>query len=125
MRASLRQLVRARAGNRCKYCRIEQESEPLSFHVEHVIAEQHEGTDDENNLALACHHCNLLKGPNLAALDPRTGALVRLFNPRLDKWDQHFAECAGEVSGLTDIGRATVKLLKMNEDGRLELRAKQ
>jgi hypothetical protein len=30
------------------------------------------GSDDPDNLALACHHCNLHKGPNLAGVDPRT-----------------------------------------------------
>jgi hypothetical protein len=33
---------------------------------------------------------NAHKGPNLSGLDPESGALVRLFNPRQDWWDEHF-----------------------------------
>ena len=91
--------------------------------MEHITARQHGGGDVPENLALACHHCNLHKGPNLSGLDPQTGELTRLFNPRLDDWNEHFAARGGEVIGLSTIGRTTVILLKMNEDGRLQLRA--
>jgi HNH endonuclease len=123
MDARLRQLVRQRADSRCEYCGLIQEQEPLPFHIEHIVPRQHGGTDQEGNLALACHHCNLHKGPNLAGLDPQTGGLTPLFHPRRDKWQDHFARRAGEISGLTAVGRATVRLLKMNENGRIELRA--
>ena len=82
MEESLRRYVRSRAGDRCEYCRLRQEHETLTpFHVEHVIAAQHGGTDDDDNLALACAWCNLIKGPNIASLDPATGSLARLFIP--------------------------------------------
>lgn len=123
MDARLRQFVRQRADNRCEYCGLEQEKEPLTFHVEHVIPRQHGGADTADNLALACHHCNLHKGPNLTGLDPQTGELIRLFHPRSDRWDEHFAERENEIVGLTVVGRATVRLLNMNDDGRMELRA--
>ena len=111
MEAALRQLVRQRAANRCEYCQLPQQSEPLIFHVEHVIAMQHGGTDVPENLALACHQCNLHKGPNLSGLDPETGQLTRLFNPRLDQWSEHFTQQDGKVIGLTAVGRTTVRLL--------------
>ena len=123
MDARLRQLVGQRAANRCEYCGLTQDQELLPFHVEHVIPRQHGGTDTPDNLALACHHCNLHKGPNLSGLDPQTGELTRLFHPRLDDWADHFARHGGEISGQTPVGRTTVQLLKMNEDGRLELRS--
>lgn len=122
MDASLRQLVRRRANDRCEYCGLLQAKEPLTFHVEHIIARQHHGPTVQENLALACHQCNSYKGPNLTAIDPGTGQLTRLFNPRSDKWEAHFAEKDGRLIGLTAVGRATVRLLRMNEDGRLELR---
>jgi hypothetical protein len=53
-----------------------------SFHVEHVVANQHGGSDDLDNLCLSCHWCNLSKGPTLSSLVE--GKLTRLFNPRTD-----------------------------------------
>jgi hypothetical protein len=85
MDARLRQRVRQRAAGRCEYCGVREGLEPLAFHVEHITARQHEGKDTEENLALACQHCNLHKGSNLSALDPQTGDLTRLFHPRRRK----------------------------------------
>ena len=123
MDAALRQFVRRRADNHCEYCALPQEREPLRFHIEHILPRQHGGTDIPDNLALAGHHCNLRKGTNLSGLDPESGALTRLFHPRQDAWDDHFTLHDGEITGRTTIGRATMRLLKMNEGGRLELRA--
>ena len=121
MDARLRQLVRQRANNYCEYCGLSQDSEPLPFHIEHIIPRS-TGKDSAENLALACHHCNLHKGTNLSGLDPKTRKLTRLFHPRLDDWDEHFKNRDGEISGLSAIGRTTAALLRMNEDGRLQLR---
>jgi hypothetical protein len=122
MDARLRQFVRQRAKNYCEYCGLSQDSEPLPFHIEHIIPRQHRGKDSAENLALACHHCNLHKGTNLSGLDPKTEKLTRLFHPRLDDWGEHFKNRDGEIIGLSAIGRTTVNLLRMNEDGRLQLR---
>ena len=123
MDAKLRQLIRQRAKNSCEYCRLRQDQEPLPVHVEHIIPRQHGGKDTPENLTLACHHCNLHKGLNLSGLDPKTKKLTRLFHPRLDDWSDHFANRSGEITGLSVIGRTAVSLLRMNEDGRLPLRA--
>jgi hypothetical protein len=122
MNTRQRQFVRQRAKNCCEYCGLSQDFEPLPFHIEHIIPRQHGGKSSAENLALACHHCNLHKGTNLSGLDPKTEKLTRLFHPRLDDWDEHFANRDGEIIGLTAIGRTTANLLRMNEDGRLELR---
>jgi hypothetical protein len=85
------------------------------FHVDHVIAVKHGGPTILDNLALACLHCNLHKGTDIASLDPATGALTPLFNPRTDSWSDHFA-CSGPlVVGRTAVGRATVRLLQLND----------
>jgi 5-methylcytosine-specific restriction endonuclease McrA len=122
MDARLRQFVRQRAKNCCEYCGLPQDSEPLSFHIEHIIPRQHGGRDSAENLALACHHCNLHKGTDLSGLDSKTGKLTRLFHPRLDDWSEYFTNRNGEIIGLSAIGRTTANLLRMNEDGRLQLR---
>lgn len=116
-----RQIVRNRAMDRCEYCHLAQTSFPLvTFHVEHVIARQHGGSDETDNLCLSCHWCNLFKGPNLSSLV--NAELTRLFNPRTDDWHDHFAVADGFISGTSPIGVATASLLNMNDADRVKLR---
>jgi hypothetical protein len=123
MDGRLRQFVRERASNRREYCGLPQAAEPFfAYHIEHVIARQHGGNDAPENLALAYYHCNARKGPNLSALDPESGALVRLFDPRRDSWEEHFERNGVVIFGRTAIGWATVALLKMNAADRRRLR---
>lgn len=90
--------------------------------MEHIVARQHGGADDPAGLALACDRCNAFKGPNLTSIDPDTGAIVLLFNPRVDIWENHFELREGHVCGTTPAGRATVRLLNMNAPRRVDLR---
>ena len=123
MDESVRHLVRERAGDRCEYCRLPQRiGSAIRFHVEHVRPRQHGGTDQLENLALACPTCNWRKGPNLSAVDPETDGLSPLFNPRTDLWKDHFALVGVEIVGLTTTGRATVRLLRLNDPEHLEVR---
>ena len=123
MDAGTRRLVRERAGERCEYCRLPQSALPLArFHIEHVIARQHRGGDSPGNLALSCHHCNLHKGPNLSGVDPQDGRIGRLFNPREDRWEEHFETRGLLLLGLTSTGRITVSVLAMNSQAQLETR---
>ena len=92
------------------------------FHVEHIIAKQHLGTDNLSNLALACDRCNLFKGTNLSGIDPSTNQIVALYHPRNDSWEQHFQFHGSEIIGLSSTGRATVQLLQLNAKQRLRLR---
>ena len=122
MDQALRDFVRQRAADKCEYCLLEQRHSELRHHVEHVIARKHGGSDAPENLALACHRCNLHKGPNLAGVDPVTSEVARLFHPRVDPWDAHFRRAGGRIEGLTPTGRATVRVLGMNTARRVELR---
>lgn len=124
MDQATRRRVRERAAGRCEYCRLhESQAGFVAFHVEHVIARQHRGPDDGENLAFSCHRCNAHKGPNLAGYDPDTGEIVRLFHPRRDQWPEHFVFDGPWIRGLTTIGWTTVWVLQMNAEIRLELRA--
>jgi hypothetical protein len=124
MDPSPRDLVWDRAHHRCEYCLIHQDDEPFyRLHVEHVIARQHGGGDDPDNLALACHHDNEHKGPNLSGIDPETGKVVRLFNPRRQSWSRHFRFDGPMIVGRTQSGRATVAVLALNARERVALRA--
>ena len=119
---SLRDAVRRRARFRCEYCLLSEADAIVPFQVEHIIARQHGGLTILSNLAFACHHCNLYKGPNLTGIDPSTRKVVRLFNPRRMKWERHFRLVATEIMGRTPIGRATVAVLQMNHEDRIDLR---
>jgi 5-methylcytosine-specific restriction endonuclease McrA len=124
MDATIRNFVRDRAGNRCEYCGLPQSAIPyLTFPIDHIRAQQHGGSDDPSNLALACGHCNAHKGPNLSGIDPETDQTVELFNPRKDNWSEHFAVRGIYITGLTPKGRATVAVLAMNSSMQLATRA--
>ena len=123
MDAATRTIVRDRAEGRCEYCHLPELATPfIPFHVEHVIAQQHLGNDDPENLALACDRCNAFKGPNLSSVDTLSKAIVQLFHPRVDVWDEHFFMDDGIIIGRTAIGRATARLLTMNAPRRVQLR---
>lgn len=124
--ANTRQLVRNRADNQCEYCGIHQDVEAfVNFQIEHIIAIQHGGGDENENLALACSHCNLHKGPNLAGIDPVTNQIVPLFHPRRQSWTEDFEYVGAQIMGLTPCGRATVRVLAMNAQVRVELRQEE
>ena len=120
-----RELVRQRADRRCEYCHLPENAvQYLVYHVDHIVAKQHvdEVTDDPRSLAWACSECNYHKGPNLVSIDPQTQQQARLFNPRMDDWNAHFALNDGMVVGLTPSGRATARLLNMNAPRLVRLR---
>lgn len=123
MDAALIDFVRSRAGKICEYCHLPEQFSELRFHVEHITPRQHGGSDDAENLALACPDCNLVKEPNLTGVEPGTHRVVRLFHPRRDRWPDHFALDGALVVGKTPVGRTTVSLLRMNEGHRLRVRA--
>ena len=84
--------------------------------IEHITPRSKGGTDEENNLWLACHSCNLYKGDQTHGRDPLTGRRVRIFNPRQQKWKLHFrwSENGDLIIGQTTCGRATILALKLN-----------
>jgi hypothetical protein len=123
MDARTRQLVRERAGHRCEYCRLPDVADELPFHVDHIIARVHGGSDDFGNLSWSCTQCNLHKASNFASVDPNSGKPVSLFDPRNDHWDEHFAiELDSRIIGRTASGRATARLLDMNGSPQIDLR---
>jgi hypothetical protein len=112
--ASLLRLVTRRAIGRCEYCGLSQEGQEARFHIDHVVPQVRGGSTAEDNLALACVSCSLRKAARQHALDPQTGAEAAIFNPRVDRWAEHFRWDGVKIEGLTSTGRATVAALKMN-----------
>jgi hypothetical protein len=117
--AQLRRFVVERAQGVCEYCLIDEEDTFLGCQIEHIISEKHGGQTVESNLALACVFCNRFKGSDIAALVPGTSQLCRLFNPRTDRWSEHFRLEGTWILGLTDIGRATASVLGFNAPDRI------
>jgi hypothetical protein len=108
--------VASRAGHRCEYCHAPEAIFNLSFEVDHIIPVSRSGPAAAPNLALACRACNLAKSAYVAALHPESQAEVRFYHPRIDVWAEHFVvNSNGEIVGLSDIGRATVQSLKLND----------
>lgn len=118
-----RNYVRERAGNCCEYCRLSANDSPAPFHVDHIIPQKHDGTDDFDNLCFSCFKCNAHKSHDLTGFDPQTGEIARIFHPRKQQWEDHF-ELDDDmfILGKTAIGRTTAKVLRMNDEERVESR---
>src|SRR5436309_11270126 len=82
--------VEARAEGRCEYCRMHQALQGATFHVEHILPSSRGGATDLDNLAWSCPGCKLRKSDRIGALDPESGTPAPLFNPRTDRWSEHF-----------------------------------
>ncbi|MFP4438459.1 MAG: HNH endonuclease [Chloroflexaceae bacterium] len=108
--------VRALAAHRCGYCLSRQQFVLGLLEIEHIIPTARGGTDDEENLWLACRLCNMYKGAQTHARDPVTNRRIRLFNPRRQRWSRHFtwSEDGTRIIGRTICGRATVIALQLN-----------
>lgn len=122
--ATVRRTVIRRAAARCEYCRCPEEISPAAFCVEHIRPRSTGGGNQPANLALACAGCNGRKADRTTAPDPLGGVMVRLFNPRTDRWAGHFSwsEDGLDLVGLSPIGRATISALKLNRDNVRTLR---
>lgn len=116
---ALRNMVHERAGGRCEYCLYPEEMSFLAFEVEHIVAEKHRGATIVDNLALSCPYCNRFKGTDLGSLDPETGQLTSFFNPRTQRWADHFRLDGARIVPLTPEGRVTVAILQLNHPDRI------
>ena len=111
----LKELVVNRAKFRCEYCRLNAHYSYFPFHIEHIISVKHGGKTVASNLAFSCPLCNINKGSDIATFVDNPDELVRFFNPRTDKWHDHFyAEKTGFLVAKTPIGAATIKIFNFN-----------
>ena len=108
--------VAERAEYRCEYCRAPEQVFNFHFEIEHIVPSSLGGKDVRDNLALACTACNLFKSNVIEAFDETTNRVVRLFNPRLDAWLEHFHvnTASALIEGQTAIGRVTITALHIN-----------
>ncbi len=120
----LKTKLRKQAKNRCGYCLLPQSLNPTLLEIEHILPTAKGGTDNEENLWLACRLCNGYKATQTEAIDVETNRTTLLFNPRIQNWDEHFEWNNEYVVGKTNCGRATVQALKLNNDIILPVRKK-
>ena len=100
----VRRRVRKAARDRCGYCLSPQRyvrfahRRPVgtgsrdirltvmgALEIEHIIPRARGGRNDESNLWLSCSLCNRYKGTQTKGIDPVSGVVVALFNPRTQK----------------------------------------
>ena len=118
-----RRFVRDRAGGCCEYCRVALISGTVPFNIDHIIPLKHDGSDEVENLCLACYNCNAHKSHDLTGFDPATGEITRLYNPRTQVWAEHFSlQHDMRIVGLTPVGRTTIRVLQINLEERVESR---
>lgn len=122
--AALRRRVRARFCERCAYCQSSEALTVVTFEVEHIVPMSLDGLTEFDNLCLACPACNRHKSNLVTGLTDE-GLESRLFHPQRDRWHDHFDWSVNGtlIVGLTDIGKATKNLLRMNRPQLARVRA--
>ncbi|MCP4344534.1 MAG: HNH endonuclease [Desulfobacterales bacterium] len=122
--AEQRRVVTERAKKCCEYCLSQSKFATESFSVEHIIPRFFGGQTELENLALACQGCNGHKHVRIRGYDSVSGNEVNLYNPRIQKWNEHFRwnDDFTLIIGLTPEGRATLETLKLNREGLVNLR---
>lgn len=115
----IRDRVAERANYVCEYCLISSEDTFYGCEVEHIISRKHGGSSKPENLAYACTFCNRFKGTDLTSIDWATGEFIRFFNPRIDKWNEHFKLNKEKIEPISKIGEMTERILQFNIKERL------
>lgn len=121
---ALREIVAAQAKPRCGYYLTPEFITGAPLEVDHVIPEANGGPTVEDNLWLACTLCNQHKADREKARDPESGDEVTIFDPRHQVWREHFtwSEDGALITGLTAVGRATVRALARNRRSLVQAR---
>lgn len=117
--AELRRLVATRAERLCEYCLIAEEDTFYGCEVDHIISEKHGGPTEGNNLGYACVFCNQAKGSDVGSIHWESGQFVRFFNPRTDRWADHFVLAGSRIEGVTAVGAVTARILGFNSGERV------
>ncbi len=107
-----RKLVRERAKFLCEYCHSLEEASASLFSIDHIIPQSLSGSDESNNLALACQRCNGYRYNFTTGIDPETQEIIPVFNPRKQKWSADGLK----IIGVTPTGRATCNRLDLNDE---------
>lgn len=117
-----KEFIYNRANGICEYCHRKLHQGEI-WEAEHIKPSNIGGSNNPENLAVACTRCNKNKSSRTDNIDPITGLSVPLFNPRETNWETHFKQIQNAhtdtsknhnftyIVGITSIGRATAELL--------------
>ncbi len=109
--ASVRRLVRRRAGFACEYWGVTETDAGGELTIDHFQPSAHGGADDPANLLYCCQRCNGYKG----AYWPTAPHQTRLWNPRQQPPTTHLLPLAnGALYPLTTVGAFTIGHLRLN-----------
>ncbi len=113
-----RQLVRERAKFLGEYCHSPEWSSADLFTLEHLLPQSLGGSDELDNLALACRRCNERRYNFTTGIDSETALETPLFQPRQQLWAKHFIWTADGVKIIsrTSVGRATNNRIDLNDE---------
>ena len=121
---ALRKKIRSHFMQCCGYCKTLESLTVVTFEVEHILPKSLGGLTEFENLCLACPSCNRFKSNRLSCtMDD--GSECSLFHPQNDQWLVHFDWSVNGtfIVGLTDVGKATIELLRMNRPQLIEVRS--
>lgn len=108
----------SRAEGLCEYCLLHENDTHFGCEIDHIISEKHAGLAVAENLAYACLFCNRFKGSDISSVIE--GKLIPLFNPRTDRWSDHFRLGRDmTIQPLSPVGSATALILALNTDERI------
>src|SRR5215813_6668837 len=96
----LRKTIADRANQLCEYCLIAEADTFYGCEVDHIISLKHGGSSDPDNLAFACTLCNRAKGSDIGSIS-KSRDFTRFFNPRTDRWPDHFRLEGATIHALT------------------------
>jgi hypothetical protein len=119
--AELRQTIADRANHLCEYCLIAEADTFYGCEVDHIISLKHGGFTEPDNLAYACAPCNRAKGSDIGSI-ATSGQFMRFFNPRTDRWSEHFRLEGATIQPLTPIGEVTARIFLFNDSARIHER---
>lgn len=117
--SKLRNKVQKRALAICEYCLMHEDLLMFSPQVDHIISVKHGGDNDFENLAFCCIRCNRNKGTDLGSILQEKTNIIRFYNPRVDKWSEHFKIKDAKIIPLSEIGQVTEKIFRFNTSERI------
>ena len=115
----LRRFVAERAENFCEYCMIHESDTYFGCEIDHIISLKHGGNTNADNFAYSCSFCNRHKGSDVGSVIIGNNKFIRFYNPRKDKWTDHFKLDGSIIRPLTNIGEVTCKILIFNSAERI------
>lgn len=69
-------------------------------------------------MCYVCSFCNRAKGSDVGSI-AASGEFTRFFNPRSDRWADHFKLRGVSIDPRTPIGEVTARILGVNEPERI------